>query len=57
MENSAFLDKKCPGRLFHRIGRKSGMESGPDFRQVMVVVFGDEVEMVNESHGLLETWM
>lgn len=31
------------------------MESGPDFGEMMVVVFGDEVEMVHEAHGLLET--
>lgn len=30
------------------------MEGRPDFGEMMVVVFGNEVKMVHEAHGLLE---
>jgi len=34
-----------------------GVETCPDFGKVVVVVFGDEVEMVDETHGLFEAGM
>ena len=33
------------------------MEQLPDCGQVMVVVLGDEVKMVHQTHRLLEPWM
>lgn len=33
------------------------MQSHPDFGEVVVVVFGDEVEMVNEAKRLLQARM
>lgn len=37
--------------------RQSRIYFSPDFRQMMIVMFGDEIEMVHQAHGLFETRM
>jgi len=33
------------------------MQCGPDFREVVVVVLGHEIEMIDQAKRLLETWV